>query len=164
MIPEPQLKRLYLIGLIALQGACALFFVADVAVDFNDANNGAYLYLIMESLAVMSLIGAAIFEYQLLRQLLWQAAKAERSLNVARGKMQDVIDGYFRDWGLTSAEADVAALTIKGFSANEISELRQSREATVKTQLTAIYRKAGVTGRSQLGSLLIEDLMGTPLG
>ena len=32
-------------------------------------------------------------------------------------------------------------------------------EGTVKAQTNAIYRKAGVSGRSQLLSLFIEDLM-----
>jgi DNA-binding NarL/FixJ family response regulator len=33
----------------------------------------------------------------------------------------------------------------------------------VKTHLNAIYRKAGVQGRGQLVSVLIEDLLNAPL-
>ena len=36
-------------------------------------------------------------------------------------------------------------------------------ESTVKAQTAAIYRKAGVTGRPQLLSLFIEDLMSGPV-
>jgi DNA-binding CsgD family transcriptional regulator len=86
-----------------------------------------------------------------------------RGLGVAAGALSDLMEGYFRDWGLTSAEQDVAAFTIKGYSIAEIAELRGSAEATVKTHLNAIYRKAGVPGRGQLVSLLIEDLMRAPL-
>ena len=56
-------------------------------------------------------------------------------------------------------EADVALFAIKGLSTAEIAALRQTSEGTVKAQTNAIYRKAGVSGRSQLLSLLIEDLM-----
>jgi DNA-binding CsgD family transcriptional regulator len=65
----------------------------------------------------------------------------------------------FRDWGLTSAERDVALFAIKGLSTQEIASLRGTAEGTVKAQTNAIYRKAGVNGRPQLLSLFIEDLM-----
>jgi DNA-binding NarL/FixJ family response regulator len=44
-------------------------------------------------------------------------------------------------------------------STAEIATLRNTSEGTVKAQTNAIYRKAGVTGRPQLLSLFIEDLM-----
>ena len=65
----------------------------------------------------------------------------------------------FTDWGLTSAERDVALFAIKGMSTQEIAVLRGTAEGTVKAQTNAIYRKAAVSGRSQLLSLFIEDLM-----
>jgi len=37
--------------------------------------------------------------------------------------------------------------------------MRNTAEGTVKAQTNAIYRKAGVSGRPQLLSLFIEDLM-----
>ena len=48
---------------------------------------------------------------------------------------------------------------IKGLSTREIAELRDTSEGTVKAQTNAIYKKAGVSGRSQLLSLFIDDLM-----
>jgi DNA-binding CsgD family transcriptional regulator len=65
----------------------------------------------------------------------------------------------FDEWGLTPAEKDVALFAIKGMSTSEIAGLRNTSEGTVKAQTNAIYRKAGVSGRSQLLSLFIEDLM-----
>jgi hypothetical protein len=53
----------------------------------------------------------------------------------------------------------VALFAIKGMSTAEISVLRTTSEGTVKAQTNAIYRKAGVSGRSQLLSLFIDDLM-----
>ena len=44
-----------------------------------------------------------------------------------------------------------------------IAELRGSAEGTIKTHLNAIYRKSGVSGRAQLVSVLVEDLLHAPL-
>jgi len=63
------------------------------------------------------------------------------------------LDTQFDQWGL------VAVISIKGLSIPEIATMRNTREGTVKAQNAAVYRKAGVSGRPQLLSLFIEDLM-----
>ena len=70
-----------------------------------------------------------------------------------------VIEERFQNWALTPAERDVALFSIKGLSTAEIADLRNTSEGTVKAQTNAIYRKAGVSGRSQLLSLFIDELM-----
>ena len=55
--------------------------------------------------------------------------------------------------------ADAALFAIKGLSIQDIAAVRETSEGTVKAQTNAIYRKAGVSGRSQLLSLFIEDLI-----
>jgi DNA-binding CsgD family transcriptional regulator len=65
----------------------------------------------------------------------------------------------FDEWALTRAERDVAVFAIKGLTVQEIARLRETSEGTVKAQTAAIYRKAGVSGRPQLLSLFIEDMM-----
>lgn len=156
-------RTLFLIGLITAQGICAAFFLYDVVKDILEGHSASVFYLFMESLATVTLIAAAIMEARELRHLIAERAQNARSMTIARGKIQSVIDAYFVDWQLTPAETDVAALTIKGLSITEIADMRQSREGTIKTHLNAIYRKAGVSGRAQLVSMLIEDLMDTPL-
>jgi DNA-binding CsgD family transcriptional regulator len=71
----------------------------------------------------------------------------------------DLLAQRFEEWALTPAERDVALFAIKGMSLAEIATLRATSEGTVKAQTAAIYRKAGVSGRPQLLSLFIEDLM-----
>ena len=77
--------------------------------------------------------------------------------------LSDLMQTYFEAWHLTPTEQDVASFTIKGCSIAEIARLRGSAEGTIKTHLNAIYRKSGVTGRAQLVSVLVEDLLQTPL-
>jgi DNA-binding CsgD family transcriptional regulator len=70
-----------------------------------------------------------------------------------------LLEERFAEWALSPAERDVALFAIKGMSTAEIGSLRNTSEGTVKAQTNAIYRKAGVTGRPQLLSVFIEDLM-----
>jgi DNA-binding CsgD family transcriptional regulator len=71
----------------------------------------------------------------------------------------DLLEQSFTQWSLTPAERDVAFFVLKGFSTTEIAGFRNTSEGTVKAQTNAIYRKAGVTGRGQLMSLFIDDLI-----
>ena len=63
----------------------------------------------------------------------------------------------------TEIVADQNKLKYKGggrlYSISEIAKLRGTREGTINVQGTAIYKKAGVNGKSQLVSLLVEDLL-----
>lgn len=86
--------------------------------------------------------------------------RAESRLNFATGAFVELLNTRFNEWGLTLAERDVAIFAIKGLSVQDIAQLRATSEGTVKAQTGAIYRKAGVTGRPQLLSVFIEDLMG----
>jgi DNA-binding CsgD family transcriptional regulator len=84
---------------------------------------------------------------------------AEERLRRASGAFADLLQEKFAEWGLTASERDVALFAIKGMSTADIAGLRSTSEGTVKAQTNAIYRKAGVSGRSQLLSLFIDDLM-----
>ena len=85
--------------------------------------------------------------------------RMSEQLRVASGAFAELLDERFETWGLTAAERDVALFSIKGLSTAEIAAMRETSEGTVKAQTNAIYRKAGVSGRPQLLSLFIEDLM-----
>src|SRR5690606_29210893 len=85
--------------------------------------------------------------------------RAQEQLRRASTAFLDLLNERFDDWALTPAERDVALFAIKGMSTGEIAGLRSTSAGTVKAQTNAIYRKAGVSGRPQLLSLFIEDLM-----
>lgn len=152
-------------ALMLVQGFCAAFFMGDLVADFTQEPAAMWLrpHLVMEVLANLGLVAAIVFEGAYLIRMLRRQAHSDRALSVASGALQEVMEDYFADWRLTPAEADVANFTIKGFSIAEIADLRGSAEGTVKTHLNAIYRKAGVSGRGELVSLLIEELLGGSL-
>ncbi len=168
-MPNPPLRRTdrqryALITLMALQAACTVFFVFDIVQDYAALPPGQIvsLHLSFELVANLGLVAALLVEWRVLRALLARQKATEKTLAVAAGSLHDVIEGYFAEWGLTPAEADVAHFTIKGFSVAEVARLRRSSDGTVKSQLNSIYRKSGLTGRTQLVSLLIEDLLQSP--
>ena len=80
-----------------------------------------------------------------------------QQLDAAKSAFQSGIDGYFEEWGLSEAEKDIALRTIKGMTIAEIAEIRQTTPSTIKKQSSMIYKKAGVSSRAQLVSLLIEE-------
>ena len=53
----------------------------------------------------------------------------------------------------------MALAAIKGSSIAEIARMRGTKDGTIKAQLNAIYRKAGVTGRPQLISFFIDEMV-----
>jgi DNA-binding NarL/FixJ family response regulator len=69
------------------------------------------------------------------------------------------IDAQLERWGLSPAEKAIALLLLKGLSHKEIAALRDVGETTVRQQARAIYRKAGLSGRSDLAAFFLEDLL-----
>lgn len=150
------------LALIVFQVACAAFFVVDSIGDYH-LPGVMWWHMMPEIAATAGLFVGLVFEARALKALLRRQAIMEKSLGVAAGALAGLMEEYFRQWELTPSEADVATFTIKGYSIAEIAQMRGSAEGTVKTHLNAIYRKAGVQGRGQLVSVLIEDLLNSPL-
>jgi DNA-binding CsgD family transcriptional regulator len=148
--------------LVALQMICGAYFLWEILASVlglpiiplrweqrEIVEIGATLGLLLGSLMGVALAITARREMR----------RAKRAQRLTAGQFTDVVREYFAKLGLTPAETEVAWYILKGMSISEIAELRNTREGTVKTQGTAIYKKAGVNGKSQLMSLLVEDLL-----
>ncbi len=152
--------------LIMAQTFSAFFFLSDLIVDTYTSGIRSTLtnpHLMLETFAALTLVVTVVVEARYLDRLLRRQAVLVRGMQVASGALHDLMQAYYDTWGLTPSERDVAGFAIKGVSIAEIADLRGTAPGTVKAHLNAIYRKAGVTGRGELLSLLIEDLMATPL-
>ena len=155
-------KPLTLLVVLLVQIVTAVFFVGEIAVSVLGIATRPIdweLYEYIELGAALGLLIGVVLGALALRASLRRTARAETILAGVSGAFMDLVYGYFRDWGLTPAERDVALFLIKGLSAAEIAALRGTSEGTVKAQSYAIYRKADVANRAQLVSLLIDDLM-----
>jgi DNA-binding CsgD family transcriptional regulator len=158
------MNRIWVIVLIlGVQVLSAFFFISDILSSYVGFSAEPLPWEWREVLELAAAGGLAIgVVFGALA--LWRARRdrqvAEERLRVASGAFRELLAERFEQWRLTGAEADVALFAIKGQSTAEIAALRGTSEGTVKAQTNAIYRKAGVTGRPQLLSLFIDELIG----
>jgi len=148
-----------LAGLILLQAICALFFIGDVIEDFREDGHLDNPHLLLESGAAIALVGGVIFLMIELRGLLSRVSDMQIGLDIAQGHLADIIETFFDEWGLTSAERDVAIMILKGLDNDSIAQVRKTAAGTVRAQATSIYSKSGTDGRAQFISLLIEEFL-----
>lgn len=158
--------------LILLLTAAVVFASAGDIV--SDLSHGAPLRHVLQEVVLMGL--AAL----LMLRMLWDLRQKQRQLESlkqelaqprtvakpvnplvhgARQRLSEAVDAQFRDWELSPSEREVGVLLIKGLSIKEIAALRETHEKTVRQQASAIYRKAGVSGRHAFSAWFIEDLL-----
>jgi putative tricarboxylic transport membrane protein len=98
--------------------------------------------------------------------------EVERRTRESLQRMQDIaavrvgmnaqIEREFDRWGLTRAERGVAHLMLKGLRLKDIARARNTSDRTVRQQAQAIYRKAGLDGRTDLSAYFLESVLGAP--
>ena len=148
--------------ILLVQVLCAFFFVSDIILSVFGIYVEPISWELREYLeigAALGLVLGVVLGAVALYQTRRDRRRAQEQLRRASTAFLDLLNERFDDWALTPAERDVALFAIKGMSTGEIAGLRSTSEGTVKAQTNAIYRKAGVSGRPQLLSLFIEDLM-----
>ncbi len=155
----------FLIVFFLLQAICtAIFLLIILACVIGLQFRIDYVRIeVIEIGAAFGLITGLVTTALLLRKIRRRAEETERKLQVAAGAFQTMMREQFTQWSLTPAERDIALFVIKGMTTSEISGLRQTSLGTVKAQMNSIYRKAGVSSRSQLACVFIDTLMGEQL-
>jgi DNA-binding CsgD family transcriptional regulator len=151
-----------LVLVVAIQILCTSFFVWDIVASVIGFHREPLSWQTRELLEIGASLGLVLgvgLGTALLIRTLLRNRDMETRLREVSGAFADLLEERFAQWGLTRSERDVAWFTIKGMSIAEIARLRQTSEGTVKAHSNAIYRKAGVSGRTQLLSLFIEDLL-----
>ena len=149
-------------GVLVVQTLCAVFFVSDIVTSVLGIRTTPIPWEfreLMEIGAALGLVLGLVLGALMLHRAMRERNEAREKLRRASGAFMDLLEERFKEWALTPAERDVALFAIKGMSTSEIATLRTTSEGTVKAQTNAIYRKAGVSGRPQLLSLFIDDLM-----
>lgn len=147
---------------VVIQVLCAGAFVISLGMSILGMQRVATGWQMREALEIAASIGlifGAVLGVFSVLQARKSQRQAEQALRTAAGAFSTVVDEKFANWALTKAECDVAWLVIKGFSTKETADVRGTSEGTIKSQCNAIYRKVGVTGRAQLLSVMVEDLL-----
>ena len=153
-------------AVLIVQTLCAVFFVSEILVSVLGLAIAPISWQVHELIEIAAsvglILGVGVGAY-MLRAALRRSEHVESQLRAASGAFIELLEDKFDDWGLTPAERDVALFALKGFSTQDIAAFRDTSEGTVKAQTNAIYRKAGVSGRPQLLSIFIDELMQGPL-
>ena len=142
----------------AVQAGCGLLMVIDTVSELSEFRAGSANVLLDLAILASLLLGTVLIVGEL-RRLNAANDHMRGRLRAASGAFVELIEETFSAWGLTPAEREVALLSIKGFSVEEIAGLRHARAGTVRAQCAAVYRKAGVSGRAQLLAFFIDDLL-----
>lgn len=151
-----------LVLVVAVQSIATLFFVWDIVAGVFGLRAVPIAWETRELIemgAALGLVLGVALGAALLVVTLRRNRRIEGQLRRTSAVFAELLEQRFGEWRLTPSERDVAWFTLKGMSLAEIARLRQTSEGTVKAQSNAIYRKAGVGGRTQLLSLFLEDLM-----
>lgn len=142
-----------------------MFFLLNIAISVFGLHPLPWTaYEAIEIGAALGLVLGSVLGALAIRRSHARTTHVEAQLKAASGAFMDLLEERFAEWGLTPAERDVALFCIKGLSTPDIATFRATSEGTVKAQTNAIFRKAGVSGRTQLLSLFIDDLMSGPIG
>ncbi len=153
-------------------GLTAIFTMLDLLLTNEEVAPGDIFTDFVETLFLSAAMAASAVIVNRLRGLedvttdlrveLTEAANAGRawraqSEHLFKG-LSAAIAVQFDDWGLTDAEADIAALILKGVALKDIAALRKTSEATIRQQAQSIYRKSGLSNRSEFAAYFLEDL------
>lgn len=154
-------ERFIIILTVILQLIACLFFLGQILLGLAGISLRPLpwqLYEVLEILSGLALLAGVIIGILLYRRSQKERHRIQTALRHASTAFGEVLVERFAEWGLSVAERDVAMFLIKGSSTTEIAQMRNTSEGTIKAQNASIYRKAGVTGKTQLLSLFVEDL------
>lgn len=153
-------------------GCFALLLALEVLTQEDEIR---LLDLAGDAVSILLTIGAAVGVALLLQRVHAQHEEQMaliRDLEIARSEgdgwrskvqshlagLKGAMDQQFQAWGMTAAEREVGLLILKGLSHKEIAALRATSDATVRQQAQAIYRKAGLPGKTAFSAYFLDDL------
>jgi DNA-binding NarL/FixJ family response regulator len=146
----------------------ALDLLSDSAEGIDWAHITVELAVLIIAIIGLSLLGRAFYQntQSTIHHLQANLETAQQEAAAWRNESHALIQGLgleikkqFNRWQLTPVESEIGLLILKGFSHQEIANIRQVSERTVREQARALYRKAGLTGRASLSAFFLEDLL-----
>jgi DNA-binding CsgD family transcriptional regulator len=156
-------KRVFLLYVaFCIQLLSALFFLGDLWSEVLNLRSRSIPWVWQEyiqALASIGLVTGLLVSGAFLRSSLGRLKRMGRQIDIASGNFEAHLMEMFGRWNLSPSEQGVAILAIKGFSNLEISNLRGTTPATIKSQMNSVFRKAGLANRQQLIAFLVEDLL-----
>jgi len=157
---------------IVLSSIVFVLIALDIVGDYRDGVPWSHLFvevlILTLSLAGIVYFGRLYYQFaqSKINSLTQGLALANHQAQQWREANRELIAGLavqiqkqFDTWQLTRAEAEVGMLMLKGLSHAEIANVRNASERTIRDQARAVYRKSGMTGRTELSAFFLEDLL-----
>ena len=136
----------------------SIFFLYDIISDyFENVDNNIHIFI--EFIIFVGISIALFLEIKQVIQLRRNVEIEKQKVARLSGELYKVIINQFSEWGLTNTEKEIALFLIKGLSMKEIADVRNVKEKTIRQQSMGLYAKSGYTGRHELASHFIEDLL-----
>lgn len=142
------------------------FIILDILIDYTNYVRSSFENEILEithPITHVALFLVIIFYFIILRYL--KKAKdsmifqKDETIKFIKGEFSASVISFLNLKGLTSAEADVAYLIIKGLSYNEIANQRGSSVNTIRNQASNIFKKLDCSGRSEFVAIIFDDIL-----
>ena len=150
----------------ALVLICGVILGFDVGGEFLAAlaypelsSRVVWIHLGFEVMAMSGLRWAFILTRRELRRERAAVRRERERVQALRGAFDTLMMQRFGDWELSPAEIDIALLTVRGLKISEIAQMRGTREGTIKAQLSSIFRKAGVSTRTELLARFMDEFL-----
>lgn len=148
--------------LLGLQLLGTLFFVTELWSDILGLRSWTVPWQwqeVIQIFASIALVLGTIAGIGFIRYSQSEMSRMNTQIEAVSGQFHDHVRSQFEKWGFSKSEEAVAIYAMKGFSNAEIADFRGTSAATVKSQMNAVYRKAGLANRQQLTSFLVEELL-----
>lgn len=149
-------------GLVVIQVACGSYFLWEVLASVLGLPTFPLRWQTREFVEIGASLGLILGTFlgvHYARSASKDTAQAAAIHRLTSMEFKAVVQDYFDDLGLTRPESETGWHLLKGLSMAEIANSRGTNIAKVKTHCTAIYRKAGVSGKRQLFSTLIQNVL-----
>lgn len=144
---------------LAMLALAMVFFAYDLVVDALFEGEFGSPHFVIEAFVFAAVSWTLVVN---LRDLIGLGARLEQEQNrnkLLAGELATGIEEQIDAWGLTRSEKEVAWLIIKGFRFAEIADLRGVKENTTRLQASALYAKAGVSGRAEFVAEIVHQLL-----
>lgn len=165
---------------ISLLVIVTLLNIYDFYNDYQESEH-SLIHLGVEALIILVSLTGISFLIREIRQRQQEAENLRKQLSLTRTDLSntranldetnsklrqasrqyaEIIQEQLGKWDFTPSEKEVALLLLKGLSFEEIANVRDTKEKTVRQQATAIYRKSGLNGRHEFAAWFFEDFLG----
>lgn len=147
--------------------ASGIVLVIDVTEELlialrNPASVGAGMWLHV-GFELFASVGVAVAFFEIVRRMRLTVSDLETETDRLRCLRED-FDAFahrqFEHWKLSGAERDVALLAVRGLCIAEIANARNTREGTVKAQLSRIFGKVDVSNRAEFVAKVLDEFLG----